>query len=492
MAIAKFQKVVSLFKTTLAQRITDSATSVTLSDVPGGVMQYPAWMVIEPLGENVEMIYLPSSPSSTTYSSVVRGLDPESDNDTNAGFEHDHPAGVDVIISPVHRNWNELVKVMDGDAATGATTLRVGDETDSNITVYAQNADGNKPYLQYNATSNKWLISNDGTSTYDISAGGSGLTRGPGVDVVASAITLDVRASGGIRNNQGTGSAQCDVDPAIVARLDTANTWTEVQSFTANNAQITTDADSANDAVRKSFMDAEIVKGAILATSGEAISVGHGVYVKNSDGKYYKTLGTGDEPTYSYRGVALTATTGADESFAFAPPGHTVTTSGLTPGPYYISDTAGVLTTTPGTREARVGWADSATRLIVERPRFVRRGSFTVSSTGNTTVITGFYPAHIILRGAVNSAGVRFGQMSVGDDSNSCVRSALTGTAGTGVDTLDESNAVSCFAPAGPTGLLLGTVSAKSATGFTFNTNTYSTDGGNYSSHTVQWAAFSD
>lgn len=302
MAIAKFQKVVSLFKTTLAQRITDSATSVTLSDVPGGVMQYPAWMVIEPLGENVEMIYLPSSPSSTTYSSVVRGLDPESDNDTNAGFEHDHPAGVDVIISPVHRNWNELVKVMDGDAATGATTLRVGDETDSNITVYAQNADVSKPYFQYNASSNKWLISNDGTSTYDISAGGSGLTRGPGVDVVASAITLDVRASGGLRNNQGTGSQQADVDPTIVARLDTANTWAAVQSFTADNAQITTDANSANDAVRKSLLDSTVSTGVTTVRFGDSSD---GAFAESSGTTTWNTAG---KTIYQFSSFSLTGT----------------------------------------------------------------------------------------------------------------------------------------------------------------------------------------
>ena len=256
MAIAKFTQVVSFFKTTLAQRLTDSATDVTLAAVPGGVVEYPTWAVIEPQGDNRELIYLPSAPSTLTYSTVVRGLDPESNNDTLAAtFNKEHPANVEVIIAPTHRHWNELVKVMDGTVGTGANVLRIGDETDVDVTIYAQNADASKPYFQYDSATNKWLISNDGTSTFDISAGGSGLTRGPGVDVVASAITLDVRTSGGLRNNQGTGSVQADVDPTVVARLDTANTWAAVQTVSADNLQITSDPNSADDAVRKSWVD---------------------------------------------------------------------------------------------------------------------------------------------------------------------------------------------------------------------------------------------
>jgi hypothetical protein len=273
--------------------------------------------------------------------------------------------------------------------------------------------------------------------------------------------------------------------------LDAARTWTTVQSFSANNCQITTDADSANDAVRKSFMDAEIVKGAITGTSGEAISVGQGVYIKASDNKYYKTVGTGDESTYSFAGVALTAAGGADVAFTFAPPGHVVTTSGLTAGAYYfVSDTAGTLATTPGTRFARVGRALSTTLLQVLDPKFIRRGSFTVSGTGNTSVTTGFYPAHIQIRAACDSGGAGgYGLFSIGDDSNTCVRKV--GGTGANDDAVNGSAAAS-LRLATPADALLGTVSAKSATGFTFNTSAYSADGGNLTNHTIQWAAFSE
>jgi hypothetical protein len=238
-------------------------------------------------------------------------------------------------------------------------------------------------------------------------------------------------------------------------------------------------------------MDAEIVKGAITGTSGEAISVGQGVYIKASDNKYYKTVGTGDESTYSFAGVALTAAGGADVAFTFAPPGHVVTTSGLTAGAYYfVSDTAGTLATTPGTRFARVGRALSTTLLQVLDPKFIRRGSFTVSGTGNTSVTTGFYPAHIQIRAACDSGGAGgYGLFSIGDDSNTCVRKV--GGTGANDDAVNGSAAAS-LRLATPADALLGTVSAKSATGFTFNTSAYSADGGNLTNHTIQWAAFSE
>lgn len=302
MAIAKFTQVVSFFKTTLSQRLTDTATDVTLDAVPSGVIEYPTWAVIEPQGENKELIYLPSAPTSLTYASVVRGLNPSSNNDTDEGYKTDHPANVEVIIGPVHRHWNELVKVMDGTVGTGATIFRVGDETDSNVTFYAQNADSSKPYLQYNASQNKWLISNDGTSTYDIAAGGSGLSRGLGVNISASQINLDVRTSGGLRNNQGTGSQQADVDPTIVARLDTANTWTAAQSLTAARLLITTDAASGNEAVRKSLLDSTLTAALTTVRFGDSSD---GAFAETSS---TTTWNTATKTVYQFSSFSLTGT----------------------------------------------------------------------------------------------------------------------------------------------------------------------------------------
>lgn len=229
----------------------------------------------------------------------------------------------------------------------------------------------------------------------------------------------------------------------------------------------------------------------ITGTSGEAINAGQGVYIKASDSKLYKSVGTGDESTFSFVGVAADTVGAADLTLRVAPPGSIFTTTGLTAGAYYfVSDTAGTLATTPGTRFARVGLALSTTRLLVITPKYIRRGSFTVSGTGNTSVTTGFYPAQIQIRAGCNSGGAGgIGLSSMGDDSNTSISNL--GSGGASSDAVDGSNAAS-LRTATPANILLGTVSAKSATGFTFNTSAYSTSGGNFIDHTIQWAAFSE
>jgi len=274
MAFSTFTKVGSLYRTTLKQGIASNATALEFNDTPLANIEYPNWFVIEPNSSNYEIIYCPTAPTGAAFTGVVRGINPETDVDTtDVAFQKGHAANVEVVLAPLHRQWNQLVDVMDGTTSTGDENFRVGKEVDEDITYYAQNADVNKPFLRYDASDDKWLISNDGVSTYDPSLGGSGLTAGLGIDITASAIKLDTRTSGGLRNNQGTGSKQADVDPAIVARLDTANTFAAVQSLTADNLQITTDANSANDGVRSSYLDSTL-DARLTAAQATAIKTG--------------------------------------------------------------------------------------------------------------------------------------------------------------------------------------------------------------------------
>lgn len=412
-----------------------SDSTMTLAAVPSGAVQYPNWMVIEPDSANREIVYLPTAPSGTTYSGVVRGISLTADSDS-AGTGIAHAANVDVVMSLTHRDWNDIVSWVQGTNGSGYNNLRVGDETDSNITIYAQNADGTKPFVQYNASTNKWLISNDGVSTFDITAGGSGLTRGLGVNIVASAITLDTRTSGGLRNNQGTGSQQCDVDPTIVARLDTANTWTATQTHSAavtHNSTVTVTAGlgtiyvptptDPGMAVNKSYVDGS-------GTSGEAITAGQALYIKASDGKLYKTDADLGESTFSFIGFAVTTVAGADLTVYYVTPGRIVTgLSSLTAGSYYfLSNTAGAVATSPGTNTARVGIAISATCLQVLKPKFFASGQFLPSGAadGSTSAaVIGFYPSVIRLQAAFSSA-TRNTSIGLGDGGQ-CMHSTDNG-----------------------------------------------------------------
>lgn len=221
-----FSKVISLFRTTLGAPMTSTQTTMTLNVVPSGNTQYPNWLVVEPNTLNAELIYCPTAPSGDLFSGVVRGVDPTLDTDA-AGTGIGHSANVTVILAPIHRQWNNLVDVMQGEQGTGYNAVRVGDGNDSDIYIYAENADSDKPFMRYDHTTSKWLFSNDGVNTYDPEAGGSGLTAGLGIAIFASEIDLNPRSGGGLRNNQGVGSAQADVDPAIVATLGAVtNTFT--------------------------------------------------------------------------------------------------------------------------------------------------------------------------------------------------------------------------------------------------------------------------
>lgn len=455
---------------------------MVLDAVPSGAVQYPNWMVIEPESGNAEIVYLPTAPTGTTFSGIVRNISTSANSDSGAtGIAH--AANVEVVMSLTHRDWNELVAWIQGTNGSGYTNLRLGDETDSNVTIYAQNADASKPFMRYDAATNKWLISNDGTSTFDISAGGSGLTRGPGVDIVASAITLDVRSSGGLRNNQGTGSAQADVDPAIVARLDTANTWTAVQTVSAGNVNLSSDASAATDPVRYSQLQSYVPQGPVSGTSGEAITAGQGLYVKASDGKLYKTAGTADESTFKFVGIALTTVGAADLTVTYAPPGHTVTgLTGLTAGAYYfITDTAGTLGTTPGTRFARVALALSTTVLQVKDPKYVVRGTQSITSATTFVQTVGFRPARIEILACQTGGGAGG---SVGDDGNRCIAFRLVGADN---EALQRATDAWYVYNRGASSLRnAGTVSATSETGFTLSCSTYVADA------TIYWTAFSE
>ena len=218
--------------------------------------------------------------------------------------------------------------------------------------------------------------------------------------------------------------------------------------------------------------------------AGENITAGQPLYVKASDGKAYRAVGTGDESTYNYIGIA-TATVLSGANVSFWKPGAIASgLSGLTAGShYFITDTAGTIGTTPGTRIARIGVALSTTTMQVIQPKFIARGEVDVTATGNTVVTCGFYPAYIRLV-ALNDATANVGP-SIGDDSNNCISHG----AGTGAGHWRYSSgyAIYCYDwnVLGIRGRAI--VSAKSSTGFTLN---FDVQTGSTTTH-VMWEAHS-
>jgi len=109
----------------------------------------------------------------------------EGDSSGNA-----HPIGAQIGCVDIHLNTEIINQWMAGTEGSSGTALRVGDETDSDIYYYAQNADANKPYIKYDKTTSTWVYADDGSS--EVSLGGAGsITAGDGLTLTASDMDID-------------------------------------------------------------------------------------------------------------------------------------------------------------------------------------------------------------------------------------------------------------------------------------------------------------
>jgi len=211
-------------------------------------------------------------------------------------------------------------------------------------------------------------------------------------------------------------------------------------------------------------------------TSGAAISIGQGLYLKASDGFLYPSIGTGDESTFSFVGIAQSAAGGSGTVVRFARPGQIATgLSGLSAGSYYyVTDVAGTLDTTPGTRYAKVGQAMSTTTMRVIEPHFIASGTLSLGNNTGTTITTGFYPTFVQIQAIITTGTAN--STSLGNGQNRSMTSSASPTA----------NASKAWNVTN-TGAVVhsGTVSSKSATGFTLTSDN---NAGNPTATLYWWA----
>lgn len=171
-------------------------------------------------------------------------------------------------------------------------------------------------------------------------------------------------------------------------------------------------------------------------TAGEDLTAGDAVYFKVSDGKIWKADTDADESTYNFLGFARDGYTAEDTDVQIIT-GGIITKAGwgLTAGTwYYLSGTAGAVSSTPGTRMLEVGVAISTTELLIvlRKPR-QKSGNTSLTGTDTETVTIGFRPALVIVYSQV---GRLVGYGSGDSANNQCAYSnALDNSAETGVDT---------------------------------------------------------
>ena len=184
----------------LSSPISSADTTIYVTDPPldktGAVITSGFLMGIKNSTGATEVVYVPPGAASvdgSTLTGCVRGISPTGldyttgNSDYAMNFDQDSPVSC-VVDAFYHR---AMIAALQGDVGSGGTDWYIGDETDSDITVYAKNADANSPFFRYDKTTDQWVYSNDGTSSTPFGTG-AGVTGGDGITITAGGIDVDL------------------------------------------------------------------------------------------------------------------------------------------------------------------------------------------------------------------------------------------------------------------------------------------------------------
>lgn len=206
----------SFYSTTLAAAITAGQTTIAVTVAPNIDSGY---LVIESASSNREIIKY-TGVTGTTLTGCVRGL-ASYGSDDSGGTGTAHPAGVEIANKDVHYYYAQYYDFLTGTSATGANTMRIGDgnttsasnrfwyaHTSSLSAFWGLSADG------------RMVVSEDGTTSYTISAGGSGLAAGDGIEIIASQIYTHLLSSSGLRISANQLAVDDGVTASKIVKLD--------------------------------------------------------------------------------------------------------------------------------------------------------------------------------------------------------------------------------------------------------------------------------
>lgn len=471
----KLAKIIADFRTTLATEIAVGGTSATLQSATDddGVALPTGTYFFTIDGENSQKEHIVCTCTAgalTSISTVSRqGVQA-------SGVLRKHRIGATVTIT----DFAHIMYI--NDLLTGTTDLNASTplKYDGTATISNDNHLATKAYVDSVAVSGAPNASTTVKGLVEIATAAE-LAAGTATGGTGAILT----AGGASFKSTSAGAGDANKVPVLDANgLLDYSFLPNPLNRTADQIQITTDADSANDPTRKSFVDAAIIAAvsafATPGTSGEAwTGAGVPLYLKASDGKLYKTDADADESTFSFVGLSTGTVAGADVATTYIRPGGILTgLSGLTAGSYYfISGTAGTLAVTAGARSARVGQALSTTVMRVLQPKFIVKGTQVITSATTFVQTCGFYPDRIEILAC--SAGK---SASMGDDGNRCIKMILTSANNNA--NFDGSYAWFCVDANVGTTQSRGTVTSLTQTGFTLSCATYNAD------TTIYWTAY--
>lgn len=431
-------------------------------------------------GTSKEEIIACTGLTSASWTGCSRGLSFQGGSMTaSTTLSYAHNAGESIIITDVGQFFNEFVSISGNQTIFDRKTFYAFPIVTSTTALPTLGSELANKYYVDNVGAGGFTASNVST-TRGLSVDGSApervgvnasTTRGLAFDNNGTSnwpIYINASSTGGI-NFSSTGAIQ----------VDQADNFTFTGTVTSTGAlRVTAAPTNSNDAVNLNYADTEIWAFSATGTASVPITAGQAVFA-TATSTIGITSSTSGTSTYSFIGFARTsAASGATVQYT-RPGGVNCSQSGLTPGAaYMLNGTAGQISTTPGTLFARVAMALSATCIQVLTPKYIVSGSQTISSVTTYVQTTGFYPAKISIRAATSAGGTGG---SIGDDTNTNALAIRSLTANNDV----QSQNAAWYVYNLNVGQLqsAGTVSAKSATGFTLNCST------DVSDTIVQWTA---
>lgn len=303
---------------------TDSTgTDVTLtsSDFGTSGVGYGVW---EPRGAKQEFFTFDASTianyATTGITISTRGLPWGSDYVTEASSrKFDHAAGTKVLLfTNAPAFYNQFCNKANAETITGAYTFSaktthslgagMGSAKITDLATPTANTDAaTKAYVDGVAVAGA-PDANETTKGIVELATGAELAAGTSAGSTGARLV----AAGSSCKNSTAGAADANKIPVLDANgvlsqtfLDSARTWGAVQSLTADNCQITTDADSANDAVRRSYLISKLPLWGDGSDGAGTIS-GNTTLTKDM---FYTTLTVNSSKTLTTAGYRIYATT---------------------------------------------------------------------------------------------------------------------------------------------------------------------------------------
>lgn len=198
--------VVAVYTDSLASRISSSASTMTLvrgTDKQSRSLNGYYGFVIDEGTASEEFVLANCVATACTF--TTRGIDVVDGKTSVTALKFEHRRSAEVKIS----NFPQLAvlsRILNGDESA-SSTFKYGDGNTVSTTskcIIVDNGTTNLPKLCYNEATSKFLLYNDGINSYDITAGGSGLTAGKGITINSGVVSITTNTSTAATGYVGT------------------------------------------------------------------------------------------------------------------------------------------------------------------------------------------------------------------------------------------------------------------------------------------------